>query len=91
MIDDFKCLQYPSREITKEQFLAWRHSDCFKELKRDMVQAIAESVATAFPSTFDETVIQSQRRQGALELIEDVLNWTPLSLRSADIDLEGDE
>lgn len=56
-----------------------------------MVQAIAESVATAFPSTFDETVIQSQRRQGALELIEDVLNWTPLSLRSADIDLEGDE
>lgn len=77
MISDLKS-QHSKKPISKSQFDRWRASSVTRRLFEELELCIAESfIDYLAENSTDEIAITAMLRQGATQMVDMILGWTP--------------
>jgi hypothetical protein len=68
-------------EVTHEEFVLWRRHPCTVELHRAIVLAVLDELATAIPVSIDKTLPIVHQREGAISIVEQILDFIPSRLK----------
>lgn len=49
-----------------------------------MIEATLSSLIEPMPNNFEQTIIQTHRREGALAMLDELFEWRPASLANDD-------
>lgn len=80
MIDELLSRLSKSRDISRAQFNSWKNSDVTKQFIQDISLLVLEDLVDEIPPYPDEAMALTQRREGARELLNEIVGWEPADL-----------
>jgi hypothetical protein len=68
-------------EVTNEEYALWKRHPCTVELQRSLVLWVLDEIATPIPPSTDKTVPIVHQREGAIAVVDQVLDFKPSRLK----------
>ena len=78
-----KLLQHPQESITPSQFSSWKQLSVTRAMFKDLVIAVFNQLDEPIPASFEQTVILTHQREGAMTVIDQLINWEPETVTEA--------
>ncbi len=74
--------RHKSQPIQQDQFDAWYRSDITQRLFAELEMAVIDQYQDYLPTqTIDQVALASMLRQGAAEMVEVVIDWSPSGVK----------
>lgn len=69
--------------VTREQFSKWKNDPVTQHLHLDLIETLLEALDTPIADSIDEATAITLKREGAVGIVEEVLEWEPQSVKDA--------